>query len=60
MLKHTVPNCTLQHYYAHCVNILPKNGYYYQVKNVGKQLVGNNYICINTHCTDVQYQITII
>jgi len=39
----------------------PKDGYYYQVKNVGEQLVGNNYICTNTHCTeDVQYQITII
>jgi hypothetical protein len=30
-------------------------------EKLGKQLVGNNYICTNTHCTeDVQYQITII
>ena len=43
------------------VNILPKDGYYYQVKNVGEQLVGNNYICTNTHSTeDVPYQITIV
>jgi len=43
-----------------CVNIPPKDSYYYLVKNVGEQLVGNNYIYTNTHCTkDVQYQITI-
>jgi len=36
MLKHTVTNCMLQHYYAPCANILPKDGYCYQVKNVGK------------------------
>jgi len=59
MLKHTVNNCMLQHYYTPCVNILPKDGYYYHVKNAGEQLDGNNYIY--THCTeDVQYQITIV
>jgi hypothetical protein len=58
MLKHTVTNCTLQHYYAHCVNILPKDGYYYQVKNVGKQLVGNNYLYkhpLHRRCTISNY-----
>ena len=61
MLKHTVNNCMLQHYYAPCVNILPEDGYYYQVKNAGEQLAGNNYSCTYTYCTkDVQYKITIV
>jgi len=61
MLKHTVHNCVLQHYYAPCINSLPKDDYYHHVKSAGEQSAGNNYICTYTHCTDdVQYQITII
>jgi len=61
MLKHTVTNCMLQHYYAPLCQHSPKDGYYYQMKNIGEQLVGNELYLYNTHCTeDVQYQITII